>query len=117
MSTDGKLVYSTDPALMQKCARCKELTRNCTCPAPESKPFGKRQTVILRMEKKGRGGKTVTVLDGLPRHADYLRDLASQLKRRCGTGGTAGDGCVELQGDFRDKLRPLLTSMGFLVKG
>jgi len=71
----------------------------------------------LRMEKKGRGGKMVTVVDGLPNNADFLKELIQELKRACGTGGAAGDGLVELQGDLRDRVRELLTKKGYVVKG
>ena len=71
----------------------------------------------LRMEKKGRGRKTVTVIDGLPRNAVFLKDLSQDLKRTCGTGGTVQEGAVELQGDVRDRVRGVLTKKGFVVKG
>ncbi len=76
-----------------------------------------RIVATLRMEKKGRGGKTVTVVDGLPRNAAFLKDLTSELKRVCGTGGTAAEGAVELQGDIRDRVRECLQKKGFVVKG
>jgi translation initiation factor 1 len=69
------------------------------------------------MEKAGRGGKTVTVVYGLPNNADFLKDLAQQLKRACGTGGTPTSEGVELQGDLRDRVRELLRAKGFQVKG
>jgi translation initiation factor 1 len=70
------------------------------------------------MEKKGRGGKAVTVVDGLPNNAVFLKDLCLELKRACGTGGTvAEDGTVELQGDLRDRVREFLGKKGFVVKG
>lgn len=69
------------------------------------------------MEKSGRGGKTVTVVYGLPRNAAFLKDLAQELKRVCGTGGTAGDDSVELQGDLRDRVRDHLQKKGYVVKG
>jgi len=69
------------------------------------------------MEKKGRGGKMVTVVDGLPNNADFLKELIQELKRACGTGGAAGDGLVELQGDLRDRIREVLRDKGFIVKG
>jgi translation initiation factor 1 len=71
----------------------------------------------LRMEKKGRGGKTVTVVYDLPQNAEFLKALSQQLKRTCGTGGTVVDGGVELQGDVRDRVRNLLVEQGYLVKG
>ena len=69
------------------------------------------------MEKKGRGGKTVTVVYGLPNNTAFLKDLAADLKKACGTGGTATADGVELQGDLRERVRTLLVSKGFQVKG
>ena len=71
----------------------------------------------LRMEKKGRGGKTVTVIDGLPRNSTFLKELSQELKRLCGTGGTVVDGGVELHGDLRERVREVLAQKGFVVKG
>jgi translation initiation factor 1 len=69
------------------------------------------------MEKKGRGGKTVTVIDGLPRNAAFLKDLSQELKRTCGTGGAVLEGAIELQGELRDRVREFLLKKGFVVKG
>jgi translation initiation factor 1 len=69
------------------------------------------------MEKKGRGGKTVTVVYDLPQNDEFLKSLSQTLKRACGTGGTVVDGGVELQGDVRDRVRDLLTKQGYVVKG
>ena len=69
------------------------------------------------MEKKGRGGKTVTVVDGLPGNAAFLKDLSQDLKRACGTGGAVQEGAVELQGDLRERVRECLLKKGFVVKG
>jgi translation initiation factor 1 len=66
---------------------------------------------------KGRAGKTVTVIDGLTIDPPSLRALATELKKQCGTGGSAGDGTIELQGDRRERLRALLSEKGFRVKG
>lgn len=71
----------------------------------------------LRIEKKGRGGKSVTVVDGLPRNDAFLRELCSELKRACGAGGSVGDGAVEIQGDLRARVRELLAAKGYTVKG
>jgi translation initiation factor 1 len=69
------------------------------------------------MEKKGRGGKTVTVVDGLPHNGAFLKDLSQELKRACGTGGAVAEGSVELQGELRDRVREVLLKKGFVVKG
>ena len=74
-------------------------------------------TARLRIEKAGRKGKTVTVVESLPRNRGFLKDLAGELKRACGSGGKAGENHVEVQGDHREKIRDLLRSKGWLVKG
>src|SRR4029078_10208414 len=82
-----RLVYSTDPAQNQKCPKCKELLSECLCvPEPEVKSYN--FVAILRIEKVGRGGKTVTVVDQIPKNELFLRELTSELKKKCGTGGT-----------------------------
>ena len=74
-------------------------------------------TAKLRLEKKGRGGKAVTVVYGLPQNEAFLKDLSQTLKRTCGTGGAVVDGEVELQGDLRDRIRDWLKQQGWIVKG
>ncbi len=86
-------------------------------PAVEKAPRPETIVAKLRIEKKGRGGKTVTVVDGLPANRPFLEILARDLKRACGTGGAVADGAVELQGDRRERLREILASKGFRVKG
>lgn len=76
-----------------------------------------KPTAKLRLETKGRGGKAVTVVDGLPKNSAFLEELAQALKKACGTGGTVREGCVELQGDKRGQVAALLSSRGFAVKG
>jgi len=71
----------------------------------------------LRIEKAGRRGKTVTVVESLPKNSDFLKDLAKELKKTCGTGGTVIEDRVELQGDHREKLRTVLQAKGWTVKG
>ena len=75
------------------------------------------ETIFLHIEKKGRGGKTVTVLEGFTHDRSYLKELTSRLKQSCGTGGTLKDQKVEIQGDFRPRLREILLKEGFYVKG
>ena len=69
------------------------------------------------MEKKGRGGKTVTVVYDLPQNQVFLKDLASELKRACGTGGAVAENSIEIQGDLRDRIRDVLQKKGWTVKG
>lgn len=115
MEFNRRLVYSTDPSQNQRCPRCKELQVNCTCPAEE--PVPAKLVIRLRLEKGGRGGKAVTVLYDLPRNPAFLKELATKLKKACGTGGTAKEDSVEIQGDVRERLRQLLPTMGYQVKG
>ena len=76
-----------------------------------------RLVAKLRMEKTGRGGKTVTVIYDLPNNAGFLKDLCTELKKTCGCGGAVTDDGVELQGELRDRVRTHLEKKGFLVKG
>ena len=72
--------------------------------------------VRVRRETQGRHGKTVTTISGVPLPEEELRELASELKRRCGTGGSAKDGVIEIQGDHRDLLVGELEARGWQVK-
>jgi translation initiation factor 1 len=84
-------------------------------PEPPRRPRGDG-IVRVRRETQGRGGKTVTTISGVPVADDALAALASDLKRRCGTGGTAKDGVIEIQGDHRDVLIAELEKRGYTVK-
>jgi len=83
-------------------------------PPPPPKPVV--QTVKLSRETAGRGGKGVTVVSELPLNEAQLKDLATLLKNRCGTGGTAKEGRIEIQGDQRDRLQTELEKLGYKVK-
>ena len=97
---------------VKRCATCGREESACACPprAARSLPFGK-QRPRFRLEK--RRGKPVTVLTHLTLADADLKALASQLKNRLGTGGTARDGEIELQGDHREALVPILSQLGF----
>lgn len=115
-----RLVFSTDPRDNVTCPDCKELKAECRCQPEEAVQDG-QFTVIFRMEKSGRGGKIVTVLDGFPRNEAYLKTLAKELKAKCGVGGThiLGEktGMIEIQGDKRDQLKKILESKRIKFKG
>jgi translation initiation factor 1 len=87
----------------------------CACRASPRAPRGDG-IVRVRREVQGRRGKTVTTIQGLPLPDDALRELAGELKRRCGTGGSAKDGVIEIQGDHRDLLCSELEARGYTVK-
>jgi len=80
-------------------------------------PIPERIIARLRIERSGRRGKTVTVVEGLPRNSSFLKDLAKELKRACGSGGTVVEDRVEIQGDHRERLRQMFASRNWVVKG
>ena len=112
-----KPVYST--ATAGRCPKCGWPQRDCKCSDQLARDEAVPGRVVakLRLEKSGRGGKTVTVVYDLPKNAAFLKELAGELKRACGTGGTVADETVEIQGDHRDRIRALLTTKGWIVKG
>lgn len=73
--------------------------------------------IKLRIEKKGRGGKSVTILYELPNNPPYFKKLGKELKNFCGTGGANKDDTIEIQGEQREKIRAFLEKKGFQVKG
>ena len=112
-----RTVYST--ATDGKCATCGWPQRSCVCSGGKrsDQPLPARIVAKLRIEKKGRGGKTVTVLYDLPRNDAFLEELAARLKRECGTGGAVTENSIELQGEMRDGVRVILQRLGYTVKG
>jgi translation initiation factor 1 len=112
---NARIVYSS--AAGRICPGCGQPERGCRCGEPPAEAVPARPTAKLRVEKKGRGGKTVTIVFGLPRNAAFLKDLVQELKRACGTGGAVLDEGVELQGDMRDRVRDILLGKNFVVKG
>jgi translation initiation factor 1 len=116
MSERSRLVYSTDRGKM--CPRCGWPERECKCSSRIASGTVPAKVVAkLRVEKQGRGGKTVTVIYDLPNNAAFLKELSQELKRACGTGGTVAENTVELNGDLRNRVRELLMKKGWTVKG
>ncbi len=117
-NNNTRLVYSTDPKQV-RCPRCGEFTPGCACVATEKIVTAKGVVAKLRLEKAGRGGKSVTVIFDMPRDPQYLQDLTKKLKSQCGTGGTYKDkeNQIEIQGDHRPRIREILSKLGFQVKG
>lgn len=108
-------VFSTE--LRKVCPRCGWPEKSCACAGVAEESVPERIVARLRIEKAGRKGKTVTVVDGLPRNQDFLKATAKELKKLCGSGGTAVENRVEIQGDHRERLRELLRAKGWVVKG
>ena len=112
-NTGSRLVYSTEGGRL--CPQCLRPVANCVC--GNSKPAATGDGVVrLHRETKGRGGKAVTLIKGLPLAGDALKSLASQLKKKCGVGGALKDDIIEIQGDQREFLKVELEKLGYLVK-
>jgi translation initiation factor 1 len=115
--SNSRTVYSTGAGKI--CPGCGWPQNDCKCSSTIGRDEAVPDRVVarLRMEKKGRGGKTVTVVYGLPKNTAFLKELTQELKRVCGTGGSAAEDGVELQGDLRERVRDHLQKKGYLVKG
>ena len=100
------VVYSTNPDF-------KYVTDE---PVEEETLEPGKQKLIVRIDRRQRAGKQVTLIEGFKGKSEDLAALAKTLKTRCGVGGTAKDGEITIQGDLRDKLVTLLTSMGYNEK-
>jgi len=104
----SRLVYSTD----------KVVTRNDnpSRKAPKETIHASQQGVYVRLERKGRGGKSVTLIEGLQISAKDREALLRQLKARLGTGGSLKNDVLEIQGDHRETIIVLLHEMGYKSK-
>ena len=123
---ERRLVYDSDLVQAGHCPTCDKRMDRCTCaqrrPArpPRAEPkianLPRDGVVRLLRDRKGRGGKTVTLITGLSGSTKALNALASDLKRMCGTGGTLRGDVLEIQGDFRDRLQAELERRGYTVR-
>lgn len=102
------------------CGVCRRSVSYCVCKsAPagtQPQPQSAAAAVRVYLDRKGRGGKDVTVISGIPLSDTALEDLGRKLKSQCGCGGTVKDGCIELQGDRRDFLMTKLQELGYKPK-
>ena len=110
----GGLVYSTESGRM--CPTCRLPLAQCTCKANAAAPPRTDGIVRVSLDTKGRKGKGVTVVKGVPLDAAALTQLGKQLKASCGSGGTVKDGVIEVQGDHRDTIIAALQKQGYTVK-
>jgi translation initiation factor 1 len=111
----SSLVYSTDSGRV--CPGCGAALATCVCKARAAAaniPSG--DAVRVSRDSKSRGGKTVTVVRGLPLLPDELAALGKRLRSACGAGGTAKDGVLEVQGDHVDKVLQWLQAEGYAAK-
>jgi translation initiation factor 1 len=112
----GGLVYSTEAGRM--CPACRQPMAQCRCKALAAAAASPAGDGIVRvwLDTKGRRGKGVTVISGVPLDAAALAQLGKQLKAACGSGGTVKDGVIEVQGDHREVVAAALQKQGFRVK-
>lgn len=108
-----RLVYSTDGGRL--CPQCHRPVADCVC-GKDRPAYSGDGIVRLYRETKGRGGKAVTVVRGLPLAPAELKQLAKALKQRCGVGGAVKDDTIEIQGDQRQVLKQELEKRGYPVK-
>lgn len=109
---DG-LVFSTEHGRM--CPVCSKAIDRCHCPE-EAGEYTGDGIVRISIENKGRRGKSVTVISGIPLEAAELKKLARQLKNTCGAGGALKGGVIEIQGDHRQKVFEHLKKDNYNVK-
>jgi len=119
---NSRLVYSSDGGGVEYCPTCGLRQTACTC-RPQSRGQGVRHpttpddgVVRLHRDRKGRGGKTVTLITGVRGSSAELEQLATTLKRYCGCGGGVKDGVIEIQGDLRERIATRLGELGYKVK-
>ncbi len=111
----GGLVYSTDSGRM--CPGCRKPVADCVCHGKAASPAKSGEGIVrVSRETKGRGGKSVTVIRGLPLDADALAALGKRLRTACGAGGTLKDGVLEVQGDHIERVIAWLQQEGWVVK-
>jgi translation initiation factor 1 len=106
-----RTIYSTD--LGQLCPDCRQPVKSCHCQPLQPDGDG---IVRLQRQTKGRHGKPVTLITGVPLSAPELKKLAGELKRKCGVGGSVEGASILIQGDKRPLLKELLEQRGFAVK-
>jgi translation initiation factor 1 len=112
----NRTVYDTAVGRTDRCSDCRRRLEACVCSNKQRPETGGDGIVRVSRDRKGRKGKTATVITGIPGGAAALEQLAAELKRFCGSGGTVRENAIEIQGDHRDKLAARLTEKGYRVK-
>ena len=108
----GNLVYSTSQGKM--CPGCCRPIADCVCRRP---PASAGDGIVrISHQTKGRKGKGVTIISGVPLDGEALKTYAATLKKKCGTGGAVKQQNIEIQGDHRDRLQQELEKAGWTVK-
>jgi translation initiation factor 1 len=118
---DSRMVYSTEAGRI--CPECGRPLSACSCKKRKGVTAEKQQavypkdgTVRIQREVKGRNGKTVTAVFGVPLEDEELQRFAKILKRRCGAGGSVEEGVILIQGDHRQTLLDEIKKQGYPAK-
>lgn len=114
---DSQLVYSTETGRI--CPNCNRPIKKCVCKGRQSKSSSDAKTdgiIRIKRETKGRKGKTVTVISGFGKDDGDLKQLATNLKNICGSGGSVKDSIIIIQGDHREAVKSELEKQGFRTK-
>jgi translation initiation factor 1 len=106
-------VYSTDTG--RTCPGCGHPVKQCCCSREKSRQACNGVVRVSR-QTKGRKGSGVCLITGVPLGVEELKNLAQQLKKKCGSGGTVKNGIIEIQGDHREVLVDALTKLGYTAK-
>lgn len=112
--SQSRLVYSTDGG--RTCPQCRQPQAFCRCAAEAAATVRGDGRVRVSRELGGRGGKTVTVVRGLALTDAQIAELGKQLRQACGSGGTARDGVIEIQGDHVDRVVAQLQQRGHAAR-
>jgi translation initiation factor 1 len=107
--SSSKLVWTSDPEEAKRLRESGKLE-----PAKDAEPA--KQTIRVTLDRKRRAGKTVTVASGFQHTADAVAGVAATLKKKCGSGGTAKDDEIEIQGDHVARVKAELEKLGYRVK-
>jgi len=110
---NSRLVYTSEKGRV--CVQCGNPLTGCVCGKKSAAPQGDG-IVRVQRETRGRKGKGVSLITGIPLDEAALKQLGKRLKAKCGSGGTVKNGVIEIQGDHRDLLVAELTKAGFAVK-
>ena len=114
---ESRLVSSTETGRI--CTKCGRPKAQCACKRGKARLRNQQPAdgiIRIGREVKGRKCKTVTTISGLPGGLGEIKKIATDLKNRCGTGGSVKDSTIILQGDHREVVKSLLLKMGFKVK-
>ena len=122
-SSDRRVVYTTGIGRVALCSICGKPEGTCTCASEARQRAGsgvlaapRDGYIRIARDRKSRGGKTVTILAGIPGDAAEVSQLAQSLKKLCGSGGTVKGDSIEIQGDHRDRLEARLKELGYKIK-